>query len=253
MGLTTETKSVQQFGDQISLRGGQFTLAVEEGTEDAIERKITSGKREGEIVHELKYPTVYGMLMDVGLEDAPRGGKQGSIALKDFKTDETFNISVFGDSGMFTDFIKHLPNIDTSKQVWLQMEPKKGGAVDSNGNPLTNLKVLQDCEDGKKGNLVPDYYSEYDHEKDNPRTGKKGAYVTLHDMPEWEHNAKGWNHDDQDFYLWEKLEEFIESYVPPTTDPSFGDAPSGPAGHTSNDTPAPKGDIEDEDEDSMPF
>ena len=250
MGLTNETKATGAGGNSITLRGGLFTLNSKEGVEGAIPRKITSGKRDGDTVYELKYKSLSGMIVGLALPDSQRSGKDGIIQMMDFKTGEEFTVKVFGDSGMFTDFIKCLPNIDTSKEVWLQMNAKSNGGLDANGNPLTNLKILQD------GKVIPNYYSEWDQKKVNPKTQKRGMYITLHGMPEWEETPKGWNHDDQDYFLWDRFEEYIATFEPPTLDPDFAhgageaDRPKIP---TEADVPEEESDVPEEESDDIPF
>ncbi len=208
MGLQQEIKSIEgNYGSTITIVGGKFTLRVEEGTKGAVPRKLTKGKNEGKEVWELHYPALSGMLVSVEVADSNFGGKDGTITLKDFKTGETFSIQTAADNGAFTNFLKSLPNIDTQKEVWLQMQPKKNGKLDANGNPLTDLRVLQD------DHVVPNFYQEYDKQE--------RKYVSINGMPDWEKTPKGWNHDEQDYFLWEKLEEFNETFVAPTEDPDF--------------------------------
>ena len=208
MGTHTEAKAMPSMSDTITLVGGQFTQRVEEGTPHAEPRALTKGKNEGKEVWELHFPALSGMLMNAEITESNFGGQDGTITLKDFKTGESFQITVAADNGMFTNFIKCLPNIDPTKEVWLQMQPKKNGKCDTNGHPLTDLRVFQDDR------IVTNFYQEYDKQE--------RKYKTVNEMPEWENTPKGWNHDDQDYFLWEKCQEFFATYIAPTGDPSFG-------------------------------
>ena len=193
--------------DIITIVGGKFTQRVEQGTKGAECRNLTQGKNEGKEVWELHFPALSGMLISVEITESNFGGCDGTITLHDFKTDERFSIQTSADNGKFTDFLKCIPNIDTSKELVLEMHPKKGGKVDSNGNPITDLKVVQG------GRVVPNYYQEWDNQAQK--------YNCINGMPDWEKTPKGWNHDEQDYFLWEKCNEFFENYEAPTEDPAF--------------------------------
>ena len=233
MGLRENITNISGGGNGfITIVHGQFTQRVEEGTKGAISRELTKGKNEGTTVWELHFPALSGMLMGVDISESKFGGQDGTITLKDFKTGETFSIQTGADNGKFTDFLKCLPNIDTNKEVVLEMRPKKGGKVDTNGNPITDMKVVQD------GRIVPNYYQEWDN------TDRQ--YVCINGMPDWEKTPKGWNHDDQDFFLWDRCAEWQETFIPPISDPDFRREES-PAEEMERVVP------EDDGSDSIPF
>lgn len=209
MSLRTEVITPPSTSDIITIVGGMFTQRVEEGTKGAIPRKLTKGKNEGKEVHELKFPALSGMLMGAEITESKFGGQDGTIHLKDFKTDEEFTVSTGADNGMFTDFIKVLPNIDTNQEIVFQMDAKKGSKTDANGNVLRHLRIFQN------GRVVKSYFEEYDNQE--------RKFVCIHEMPAWEKTPKGWNHDDQDFFLWDYLSKFIENYTAPTGDPAIRD------------------------------
>jgi len=237
--LGNELKVMPSMSDNITIVGGRFTKRVEAGTPNAVPRKLTKGKNEGTEVNELHFSCLSGMLIALDVSESNFGGQDGTVTLSDFKAGEIYTIQTQADNGTFTSLLKCLPNIDTSKEVWLQMQPKKNGKLDANGHPLTDLRVFQD------GKVVANFYQEYDKQE--------RKYSSINGMPDWEKTPKGWNHDSQDFFLWDALVEFNKTFVPPTADPSFGNLEEEIHNKVQQATVAVDETTQEDDSEEIPF
>ena len=195
MGLKDTTTPITGDSTKLSIVGGKFTLRVEEGTKDAIERKLTKGKNEGQTVWELKYPALSGTIINAVIRDNEFGG-DAEITMRDYKTNDDFTIQFPLESRYLFDLIKRLPNINLNEDVSLEMHENTKKKTRT-GNPVYNLHVVQDSKH------LRDFYVEW-------KKDEQGNNVchNLHGMPDAVEGRKGWNFDAQEEWLLERMEEW---------------------------------------------
>jgi len=209
MGLSNEITQEDHYGTSLSIVGGKFTLRVPEGTPKAETRELTKGKNEGKEVWELKYSSLLGFLMNGEIKTGQYPSVD--ITMKDFKTDEVFDISFPIDSGYLMDFMHTLPALDTSKEISIELVKK---------DKYTNLNVVQE---GKK---VWSYFMEFRQVEGQEKNQK----IMLHDCPDGKRSIDGkWKVDDQREFLLVELKRFFDNYTPPTGDPAFAAEPKNEA------------------------
>ena len=192
MGLNTHTTNIAGVDSSLSIVGGKFTLRVSEGTDGAVSRKLTKGKNEGMEVWELKYPSISGLFISGAITSGEYPGVD--ITIGDDLESYTINFPL--DSRYLYSFIKALPNVDTSREITIEI--LEGKRKTRQGNPTYYLRVVQD------GKVVPDYYTEW--KKD---ASGKNIPVMLHGMPEAEDTPRGISFMRQENWLLERLKEFL--------------------------------------------
>lgn len=201
MGLGNETFT--RSSNSISVVGGKWTKRVEAGTIGAVERKLTKGKHEGESVFEVGYPTISGRLVSGKLVESEMVGMTAEIILNDGNEEFSlsFSASVKEMSQHLKNLVRALPNVDTSKEVALNIRqhPTKKTRT---GNPVCYLGVYQDKKQ------VSDFYCEW-------KTGADGRKYPemLNGMPEAEKLRDGsYDFRDQNDFLLQKFEDYFADF-----------------------------------------
>ena len=236
MSLDNRTTETDSYGTTLAIVGGKWTLRCAEDTPGAIERALTKGENEGKIVHELKYASLSGHLAG-GRIVSGNYGKTAEIDLIDYKTEDRYTVGMSLDSRYLFDFIKRLPNLDTSREIRLELVEHKTKRT-KKGTPVHNLHAVQNER------MVSDFYIEWKREP-----GEKAVPTLLHGLPEPIEGIKGWNFDSQEEFLLVKFEEYFAGYAVPESDipPLPEEEPSVAEDTAGVATPA------DEYEDDIPF
>ena len=232
MALSNTTTNISSFGTTLTIVGGKFTMRVEKGTPGAEPRTLTKGKNEGMEVWELKYKSLSGFL--VGAEIVKGEYPGAEIRIADFRANDSYTIQFPLDSRYLYTFIKALPNIDTRKEVSLEIV--QGKKKTKQGNPTYRLHVVQD------GKLVKDYYTEW--KKD--ASGKNVCHC-INGMPDAEHTVRGWNFQRQEDWLLERFEEFFADYKAPTQEDA------GTVDIPDSEIPAEEQEYEEYDDEEIDF
>ena len=233
MGLGNRQTTTEFLGTSLSIVNGHFRKRVPEGTEGAESRKLSKGKNEGSLVWEMKYKNLDGYIIGGNL-DTTSQFKSCIIKMED--EGEQFEISLPLDSGYLSEFIQHLPNIDTTLKVDLQIQPKK------NRPDSYRLHVLQ-------GKHIDNYYVKWSKDQEG-----KAVATHLHGMPEWEKDELTGEYDSskQRRFLLKKFKEYFEAFEPSSV---FNSEPSAPPSESVLDAPVapPPPVVDDEYEDDFPF
>lgn len=230
MGLGNETFT--RSSNSISVVGGKWTKRVEAGTVGAVERKLTKGKHEGEVVYEVGYPTISGRLVSGRLVESDMVGMTAEILLNDGNEEFSlsFSASVKEMSQHLKNIVRCLPNVDTSKDVALNIRqhPTKKTRT---GNPVCYLGVYQDKKQ------VSDFYCEW-------KTGADGKKVPvmMNGMPEAERLRDGsYDFRDQNEFLLVKFEDYFADFQ--------GEVPV----QHEKETEYPHADVATEEDSDIPF
>lgn len=230
MGLHNNITPNTGGGSKLTIVGGKFTLRVDEGTPGANPRVLTKGKNEGKTVYEMKYPCLSGYIAGGRIVEGEYPGVD--IDIIDYAANDSYTISFPLDSRYLFDFIRRLPNIDTSKEVSLELV--EGKKKTRTGNPTYNLHVVQ------FGKQLYDYYTEWKSGAD----GKPFA-EHLHGIPAPTKGVKGWDFRDVEEFLLERFNEFFTDYDAPEDDAPVVEVPPS-ANYTDADAP-------EETDESIPF
>lgn len=148
MGLGTENKGIY-----LNTYKGKIVRKVDSKTEGAHERI----NKNGDVVHELQYDFVEGLLIDIKMREHEKYGRSWQFVFDD--NGVIFNLNVPLSGGYAYGFYKRLPNIDFTRSMKL-----KGYSFDDDGTIKSGFTVEQG------GTKVDLYYS-----KETP-----------HDMPDLE-------------------------------------------------------------------
>ena len=196
MGLNNNT--TEQAGTKLSIVGGEFTIRVQQGTEGSVSRILTKGKNEGKEVWELRYKSLSNVRLIHGLYiESEYPGID--VIFRDADSGEDYTVNFPLDSGYLYDFIRGLPNIDTSKPFNVEMHESKKKTKD--GNPKYNLRVAQ------HGKLLSDYYVEWKKDAQG-----KNIPTQLHGIPSPTKDARGWNWRPVEDFLLEQFTKFFSEY-----------------------------------------
>ena len=187
MGLNKSTNN----GKFLGITNGRISLRVPEGTDGAVERKITQGKNEGKSVHEIFFDSVSGYIVGGKLERKEFGQSViESIVVKVKDGKEVFNLNIPWNSRMRDAFCKVVPNIDVEKPVEIVVFPSKKSGEEG-------VAVLLVKQEGEK----LDWHYTRDHPNGLPQPEKK--------------KVKGvdkWDFTEVEDFLWSKTEEFFEQF-----------------------------------------
>ena len=184
MGLNKNKSS----GKFLGITNGKISLRVPEGTEGAVERKITKGKNEGTSVFEVFFDSVDGYIVGGKVERKEVGDAIiESIVVKIKDGLETFNLNIPWNSRIRDSFVKVLPNLDVSKKVEIVVFPDK-----KDKNPVLLVK---------QGGERLDWYYTRETPNSLPQPEKKTVK-----------GAVKWDFSSTEDFLWQKTEEFFEQF-----------------------------------------
>ena len=202
-------------GNSVSIVGGKFTLRVPEGTPNSVPRKLTKGKNEGSIVHELHWSTLENVHIMSGalVKSEHLSGLNAEIVVKNFLTGEEALLSLPSDSRYLKEFIKRIPSIDFNQAVNLELH--LGKKKTRTGGDTYYLKIVQN------GKAVPSVYEKWSRDEN----GKPKVELLL-GMPDAVEKRDGWDFSAQNEFLWDKFELHFKQYIPPTVDVSEAHAPA---------------------------
>lgn len=184
MGL----KKGQNNGKFLGVTNGRISLRVPEGTEGAVERKITRGVNEGKSVYELFFDSVDGYIVggEVSRKEV-NGSVIESIVIKIKDGKEIFNLNIPWNSKMRDSFVKVLPNLDVSKRVEIVVFPDKT-------DKSAVLLVKQD------GESLPWFYT---------RSNQNGLPEPVRRLVK---GVEKWDFSSTETFLWDKCSEFFEQF-----------------------------------------
>jgi len=194
-------------GTSLSVVHGKWTMRVAEGTPGAAPRQLTKGKNEGQTVWEIGYSSVSGHIVHGALVESDLVGLTAELTLKDHKNNEEYKISLSADNRMLKDLIKRLPNIDSTKEVKLEIV-KHPTKKTKTGGDVFNLHIIQD------GRMIPDFYTKWS------KVNGENKVERLHGLPDGVKTRTGWDFRAQDEFLLEKFEEFFAA-IEPVDDPNW--------------------------------
>jgi|TARA_Y100000296_G_scaffold18163_2_gene21510 hypothetical protein len=172
------TNTQQGNKDFISIFDGKLVQRVPDGTEGAVQRKLTKGANEGKLVSEKTYNQVQGYITG------------GEIAVKEFGSKKVKEIQINLDDNIvlqlpmtyLSGFAKPLPNVDVKKEVQISVYKNKRGK--------TKLNISQG------GNNIQWAYSQ--------ETPNGLPDVTQDDLGDWDFR-------DHDIFLELKVKEFFST------------------------------------------
>ena len=127
------------------LGDGTLRTPVPEGTENAVTREYETSDGKKGTKTELVFANITGMITNIEVFDG-KFGMTLNVSLMD--GDETYILSIGVDSSFGEDFMKKLPNIDLTKEVY--MAPYS--FTDDNGKSQKGISIQQDAE------KIPNYY-----------------------------------------------------------------------------------------------
>ncbi len=175
-------------GKFLGVTNARISLRVPEGTEGAVERKITRGKNEGKSVYELMFDSIDGYIVGGKVERKEIGGAViESIVLKIKDGSEIFNLNIPWGSKMRDALVKSLPNIDVTKPVEVVVFPDK-----EDKSAVLLLK--------QSGENVKWHYT-----KDNPNGLPQPVQKTVK-------GVKKWDFSETETFLWNAAEEWFEQF-----------------------------------------
>jgi len=107
-----------------SVNGGKLTRRVSEKTATSVERKLTKGPNEGQIIHEEQADFITGQLLSVDkkVSEKPINGThlKSWVFVLDTSTNGVVSraqIELSYNSSLSTNLLKRLPNVDISKDI----------------------------------------------------------------------------------------------------------------------------------------
>jgi len=158
---------------------------LHEQVEGSEVRKLEGGDNIGKEVREKYYPYVEGIMESVILSEKPWGvtDLEVTLRLNDVEGQPSYTVVLPSNKGVFYDFAKRVPNIST--------EPEVSTLI---GIGTDDKRIFLYMKQG--GEKVPMHYT-----KDNPDG-----------MPDpVERKGKGWDYSAREDWLYEKLEQWVDS------------------------------------------
>lgn len=150
-------------GKYITIIGGKFTVRVQEGTPGAVARVNKLGKT----VHELKYDSFTGKLVNIRTRD----GEYGKTWEFDFKDEaEVYTLQLPYSNSFSKGILKILPNVDLTKEMKVQPSQKE-----EDGKTKSSIFISQD------GTTLKHKYT-----KDNPNGMPPMEQVTIKGQVQWD-------------------------------------------------------------------
>jgi hypothetical protein len=150
-------------GKYITIIGGKFTVRVQEGTPGAVSRVNKLGKT----VHELKYDSFVGKLVNIRTRD----GEYGKTWEFDFKdSEEVYTLQLPYSNSFSKGILKILPNVDLTKEMKVQPSQKE-----EDGKTKSSIFISQD------GTTLKHKYT-----KDNPNGMPPMEQVTIKGQVQWD-------------------------------------------------------------------
>lgn len=116
MGLTNGATTSSKI---VTIVKGKFTIRLPEGSDDpnAIERTLEKGVNAGKVVKELQYTGIEGTIETCHVEESEYGTNFVTELIDD--EGSRFKLQMPLDSQFFGQYAKRMPNIDTSKPLFL--------------------------------------------------------------------------------------------------------------------------------------
>jgi len=252
MGRSNNT--TPDLGDSMTIVAGKWSERVVEGTEGAVSRALSKGKNKGSLVWERQWQALENLTLISAKFAKPEGfsEEQVDITCTDFKTGETFLLSLPCDSKYLKTLIMCLPILDTSLPFNLELHMARGKSP--TGDDKYNLRVVQQGR-----SLHTHHFQEW-------KKDAQGQNICLHHngCPAPERRGEKWDFYEQNIFLRAYFVEYLGSYVPPTApcpvadEPVNQSAPPTAGTPTLADNPPPPTDKDvpadfDEYEDDIPF
>jgi hypothetical protein len=116
MGLTNGATTSSKI---VTIVKGKFTIRLPEGSDDpnAVERTLEKGDNAGKVVKELQYTGIEGTIETCYVEELEYGTNYVTELIDD--EGARFKLQIPLDSQFFGQYAKRMPNIDTSKPLFL--------------------------------------------------------------------------------------------------------------------------------------
>lgn len=153
-------------GKYITIMGGKVVMRVSADTKGAVARVNKMGKT----VHELKYDSFTGRLLNIRERESAEYGPQFEFDFQDGPDGEIYTLQLSASNSSATNLLKILPNADLTKEMKIQPDQKM---VD--GKAKSSLFVSQD------GTTLKHRYT-----KDNPNGMPPMVQIMVKGKQQWD-------------------------------------------------------------------